>query len=84
MNGVSGNFTISEAPIPANTILCENILFHCEGGTDAVVELWHGEVQGSTIIPSFLEDSVVIHQIPEPITVSLMGLGCPALLRRRR
>jgi hypothetical protein len=49
--------------------------FHCMAEGDAIIELWDESL--SKI------DEVVIHQIPEPMTVTLLSLG-GLFLRRRR
>lgn len=53
--------------------------FHCEGQGDVVVELWSDENDYAEPI-----DVMTIHQIPEPMTMSLLALGGLGLLRRRR
>jgi hypothetical protein len=53
---------------------------HCEAIGDVLIELYDGRVDGGyTLI-----DSVIIHQIPEPMTIGLLGLGGLALIRRKR
>ena len=68
--------------IPSGTQLFENIGFHCEAEGDVVITLakinedweWTGDIY----------DTVTIHQaVPEPMTVTLLGLG-GLLLRRRK
>jgi len=46
-------------------------------GPDVLVELMHGTTGG-------ILDSLTIHQIPEPMTIALLGLGSLFLLRRRK
>ena len=69
--GTSGNF--------GPGVIIDDILFHCEKEGDAVINLY------ST--PDFatftLEDFVIIHQIPEPMTIALLSLG-GLFLRRRK
>jgi hypothetical protein len=78
--GTVGAFTAN--PPYANGIYFDQIVFHCEapidaiillGGVDAATQTWTGVIY----------DSVVIHQIPEPATIALLGLG-GLLLRRRK
>jgi hypothetical protein len=71
--------------VPAGTKLVDDIEFHCEVGdppNDVVVSLYH-MVSGQVPGPGDLLDQVVIHQIPEPMTMLLLGLGGVGLLRRR-
>lgn len=77
--GVSG--TISDAGGAVLTGLqIDQILFHCEDLMDATVELWMSPNYGQGTFR--LEDTLVISQIPEPMTMALLGFG--ALLLRRR
>ncbi|MHC4570847.1 MAG: PEP-CTERM sorting domain-containing protein [Planctomycetota bacterium] len=55
----------------------DGITFTCEGQGDAVVNLYTTDFATPTLI-----DSVIIHQVPEPMTIMLLGLG--GLLLRRR
>jgi hypothetical protein len=58
-------------------VLIDGILLHCEGQPgDVIVTLLDG-ADGTRL------DQMVIHQIPEPITLSLLGLG-GLFLRRRK
>jgi hypothetical protein len=92
--GVQGNFTIWNSgaildefgepigtypTIAANTTLFDGIVFHCLGVGDVTIELYQVSVSTGS---SVLRDSVVIHQIPEPMTLGLLGLG--GLLLRRK
>jgi len=69
--------------------LVDGITFHCEGDGDVIVQLTSA---GSNNIVSpdarLLTEadlgSIVIHQVPEPMTITLLGLGGLALLRRRK
>jgi hypothetical protein len=56
----------------------DQIIFHCEGPGDAVLHLYSTDWVTPTLI-----DSVVIHQVPEPTTIALLGFG-GLLLRRRK
>ncbi len=60
-------------------LLVDLIDFHCEAPGDAVIELYSSPDVGVWT----LEDTAVIHQIPEPMTMVLLGLG-GLLLRRRK
>lgn len=57
--------------------LAFDYLFHCEGEGTVVIELWED--------PDYtnVADTLTITQIPEPMTVALLGLG-GLLLRRRK
>jgi hypothetical protein len=67
-------------------VLFEGLLIHCLGAVDVEMEVWD---EGGTRIDGVLLDiwdplaQLTIHQIPEPITVTLLGFGV-LLLRRRR
>ena len=79
--GVWGMIALSTVPtIPAGEVMYDEIDFHCETFGDAVINLYGTDDWGT----SYLIDSVIIHQIPEPMTMALLGLGGLGLLRRRR
>jgi len=80
-------------------ILMQGLMFHCEEPTDVTISLLAAgqgitrleydvdkNVIGQTTIyaPGTVLDTIIVHQIPEPMTMSLLGLGGLALLRRRR
>jgi hypothetical protein len=63
----------------------DQLIFHCERGTypdpvDTTVLLLQRDAAGTVTVA----DSLIIHQIPEPMTIALLGLGGLALLRRRK
>jgi len=70
-------------------IVVDHLLMHCDGFGTVVISLGPSYGQGG----SFLDDgmteypgswgSVTIHQIPEPITIALLGLG-GLFIRRRK
>lgn len=66
---------VSLEPPPLTGLLANLIDFHCEGLGDVTLMLFDGD--------GILMDSRVIHQIPEPITFALLGLG-GLFLRRRK
>jgi len=66
-------------PKPLLGRLVDNITFHCDGynpnAPDVTLSLF--DIEGNLL------DTQVIHQIPEPITIALLGLG-GLFLRRRK
>jgi hypothetical protein len=54
-----------------------DVVFHCLAEGDVFIHLY--DAGGTTI-----EDSILIHQVPEPATIALLGLGSLFLLRRRK
>jgi len=80
-NGVWGMLGLVTVPsIPAGTTIFDEILFHCEQLGDVTVNLY-GTHDWVIFTPL---DSVVIHQIPEPATIALLGLGGLFLRRRNK
>ena len=70
----------------AGDVVYDNFLFHCEGEGDVIIEVWSMEDVGVEIEDwqaIALMDSLVIHQIPEPMTIALLGLGALFLRRRK-
>jgi len=66
-------------PKPLLGPLVDNIKFHCDGynpnAPDVTLTLF--DIEGTVL------DTQVIHQIPEPVTIALLGLG-GLFLRRRK
>jgi len=71
--------TPPDIPKPLLGLLVDNIKFHCDGydplAPDVTLTLM--DIDGAVL------DTQVIHQIPEPITIALLGLG-GLFLRRRK
>lgn len=70
-----GDFPAEGDPDPLTGLLVHGIIFHCDGVGDVTVSLYDGE-------GGFL-DSVTIAQIPEPMTLALLGLG-GLFIRRKK
>jgi hypothetical protein len=72
--------------------VADNIMFHCEEEGDVTITLVSGIGQfglvnmgaDGNIANGDILDTLIIHQIPEPMTMALLGLGGLGLLRRRR
>ncbi len=65
-------------PIPPGQLV-DGIEFHCEAQGDAIVALY----SSADTVYWELADTVIIHQIPEPATMVLLGLGGLLVSRRR-
>lgn len=80
-NTVYMGFGNAPEALPLNGKLVDEIIFHCDGippeaPFDSVLTL-----VDSTL--AVIEDIQIIHQIPEPMTIALLGLG-GLFLRRRK
>jgi hypothetical protein len=74
-----------------DTILVDHVLLHCDDAPGDVVVWMSPDVAGggsiyTTGMPydGTWGAGVVVHQVPEPMTIALLGLGGLALLRRRK
>ena len=95
LTGYAGDY-----PTIGNYTLVNGIMLHCEDTTDVVLTLYAGYPDGSGAVlwgdgspgvpdqgsseAGTILDQITIIQIPEPITMTLLGLGGLALIRRRR
>jgi hypothetical protein len=76
--GESGDLATVGTFTPITGVVFDHIIFHCEGAFDGALHLYVTDWVTPTLI-----DTVIIHQIPEPATIALLGLG-GLLLRRRK
>ena len=78
---VTGGFDDNDDPIPVDNVKIVDLIdFHCEAMGDVTLLLVEVPPAGGL---GQVWDSQVIHQIPEPITFALLGLG-GLFLRRRK
>jgi hypothetical protein len=89
---------ISLGGIGAGAVIIDNILFHCDGPGPVLLDLTllglseyapyndggGGPWPGWEPMTELDLGDLVVYQIPEPITMVLLGLGSVGLLRRRR
>ena len=72
---------------PGPLTIMAGLIFHCEAETDVLVELvatGNVTIDGTVYPAGTILDSMIVHQVPEPMTMALLGLGGLALIRRRR
>jgi len=79
-DGMFGNLTGFGVSIPVGKFI-DNLIFHCEGEGDSIIQLWLAD---DGYAPVEVVGSILVHQVPEPMTMSLLALGGLSLLRRRR
>lgn len=84
--GVWGSaFNISTSPGGAvGDVIVDSIIFHCEWQPNDVIIGLFAVTEDVEMDWAEALDTVTIHQIPEPATICLLGLGGLALLRRRK
>ena len=78
IDGIAG-FVGDSSGAPFTGIIVDPIDFHCEALGDATITLLSSPAGNIWT----LEDTLIIHQIPEPMTMALLGLG-GLFLRRRK
>jgi len=75
--GLQNPFIAMEIPSLTNAgMLLRSIIFHCDAPGDVTIAIVddNGEIL----------DSQVIHQVPEPMTIALLGLGSLVLVKFRK
>jgi hypothetical protein len=81
-DGIWGSLAVfsPDPGIPGDTTLFDDIMLHCNGGpNEQLVYL----VETANFV-DYLRTQLIVHQIPEPMTVALLGFGGLFLLRRRK
>ncbi|MHC4692935.1 MAG: PEP-CTERM sorting domain-containing protein [Planctomycetota bacterium] len=82
-DGIVGSIAAFTAQPPhEDGVYFSDILFTCAGEGPVTVYLY--DIGTTWSIADGLIDSAVINQVPEPMTIALMGLGSLFLLRRRK
>jgi hypothetical protein len=80
-NGMWGNVTLFSGTAPLGSTLIDQIGLHCDGPGDVLIKLIDCD-PGSGEPTGLVYDTLIVHQIPEPATLALLGLG--GLLLRRK
>ena len=79
LSAVAGSVADSGELVTFDGKIYDLIDFHCEGPGDALVSLYSSPDSAAWQF----EDAVLIHQIPEPATMVLLGLGALVLRRKK-
>jgi len=66
-----------------NGTVVDGITYLVEIAGDSTIILGSVVDDGQGCDMMLISDTVVIHQVPEPMTMALLGLGCLFLLRRK-
>lgn len=85
-DGQWGKFSVQEPLIEGiygPGLYADNFLYSPESAGDVTVSFWHLTADPWGYPPYGVVDSIVINQVPEPMTITLLALGA-LLLRRRR
>jgi len=78
-NGVAGGLAFFVLPgLAAGAQIFDGMVFHCDGPVACTITLYTTDFSTLTMV-----DQIVVQQIPEPITMGLLGLG-GLFLRRRK
>jgi len=73
-------------PVEGPAVLMKELYVHCLDSTTVILEIISQGtyVDGVFIEPGTLMHTLTIHQIPEPMTIALLGLGGLFALRKRK
>lgn len=73
-------------PVLAPATIMTDLVLHCLEPTDVILEIISNgiEIDFEFIPPGTVLHTLTIHQIPEPMTIALLGLGGLFALRRKK
>jgi hypothetical protein len=83
---ISGGQLFSPA-VGGPAVIMQNLYLHCLEPTDVLLEIVVGAtttIGGETLPIGTVLHTLTIHQIPEPMTLTLLGLGGLFLVRRKK